>query len=49
MQQDVGIWVTGRSSISKGVEVLSRVSDEMNDVFLHLENPELCDECRQDK
>jgi hypothetical protein len=32
------------SSISKGVEVLSRVSDEMNCVFLHLlENPRLCD------
>jgi hypothetical protein len=32
------------SSISKGVEVLIRVSDEMNSVFLHLlENPRLCD------
>jgi hypothetical protein len=32
------------SSISKGVEVLSRVTDEMNSVFLHLlENPRLCD------
>jgi hypothetical protein len=32
------------SSISKGVEVLSSVSDEINCVFLHLlENPRLCD------
>ncbi len=32
------------SSISKGVEVLSRVSDEINCVFWHLlENPRLCD------
>jgi hypothetical protein len=32
------------SSISKGVEVLSRVSDDINCVFLHLlENPRLCD------
>jgi hypothetical protein len=32
------------SSISKGVEVLSRVNDEINCVFLHLlENPRLCD------
>jgi hypothetical protein len=32
------------SSISKGVEVLSAVSDEINCVFLHLlENPRLCD------
>jgi hypothetical protein len=32
------------SSISKGVEVLSRVNNEMNCVFLHLlENPRLCD------
>jgi hypothetical protein len=32
------------SSILKGVEVLSAVSDEMNCVFLHLlENPRLCD------
>jgi hypothetical protein len=32
------------SSISKGVEVLSAVSQEINCVFLHLlENPRLCD------
>jgi hypothetical protein len=32
------------SSISKGVEVLSAVSDDLNCVFLHLsENPRLCD------
>jgi hypothetical protein len=32
------------SSISKGVEVLSAVSKEINCVFLHLlENPRLCD------
>jgi hypothetical protein len=32
------------SSISKGVEVLSAVSNEINCVFLHLlENPRLCD------
>jgi hypothetical protein len=32
------------SSISKGVEVLSRVNNEINCVFLHLlENPRLCD------
>ena len=32
------------SSISKGVEVLSRVNDDINCVFLHLlENPRLCD------
>jgi hypothetical protein len=32
------------SSISKGVKVLSAVSDEINCVFLHLlENPRLCD------
>jgi hypothetical protein len=32
------------SSISKGVAVLSRVSSNMNSVFLHLlENPRLCD------
>jgi hypothetical protein len=32
------------SSISKGVEVLSRVNNDMNCVFLHLlENPRLCD------
>jgi hypothetical protein len=32
------------SSISKGVEVLSAVSEEINCVFLHLlENPRLCD------
>jgi hypothetical protein len=31
------------SSLSKGVEVLSAVSNEINCVFLHLENPRLCD------
>jgi hypothetical protein len=32
------------SSISKGVDVLSGVSDDINSVFLHLlENPRLCD------
>jgi hypothetical protein len=32
------------SSISKGVEVLNRVSNDINCVFLHLlENPRLCD------
>jgi hypothetical protein len=32
------------SSISKGVQVLSRVNDDINCVFLHLlENPRLCD------
>jgi hypothetical protein len=32
------------SSISKGVDVLSRVNDDINSVFLHLlENPRLCD------
>jgi hypothetical protein len=32
------------SSISKGVDVLSVVSDDVNCVFLHLlENPRLCD------
>jgi hypothetical protein len=32
------------SSVSKGVEVLSAVSEEINCVFLHLlENPRLCD------
>jgi hypothetical protein len=32
------------SSISKGVDVLSAVSDEIDCVFLHLlENPRLCD------
>jgi hypothetical protein len=32
------------SSISKGVDVLSRVSSNINSVFLHLlENPRLCD------
>jgi hypothetical protein len=32
------------SSISKGVEVLSRVNNDINCVFLHLlENPRLCD------
>jgi hypothetical protein len=35
--------IEGRSSISKGVEVLSAVSDAINCVFLHLlENPRLC-------
>jgi hypothetical protein len=32
------------SSISKGVDVLSAVSDDINCLFLHLlENPRLCD------
>jgi hypothetical protein len=32
------------SSISKGVDVLSGVSNDINSVFLHLlENPRLCD------
>jgi hypothetical protein len=32
------------SSISKGIDVLSRVSNDINSVFLHLlENPRLCD------
>jgi hypothetical protein len=32
------------SSISKGVEVLSRVRNDINSVFMHLlENPSLCD------
>jgi hypothetical protein len=32
------------SSVSKGVEVLSSVNDEINCLFLHLlENPRLCD------
>jgi hypothetical protein len=32
------------SSISKGVDVLSRVNNNINSVFLHLlENPRLCD------
>jgi hypothetical protein len=32
------------SSISKGVDVLSRVNDDINSVFFHLlENPRLCD------
>jgi hypothetical protein len=32
------------SSISKGVEVLSRVNDDINCLLLHLsENPRLCD------
>jgi hypothetical protein len=32
------------SSVSKGVQVLSRVNDDINCVFLHLlENPRLCD------
>jgi hypothetical protein len=32
------------SSISKGVEVLSKVESSINCVFLHLlENPRLCD------
>jgi hypothetical protein len=36
--------VQDRSSISKGVDVLSRVSNDINSVFLHLlENPRLCD------
>jgi hypothetical protein len=36
--------IKDRSSISKGVDVLSAVSDEIDCVFLHLlENPSLCD------
>jgi hypothetical protein len=36
--------IEGGSSISKGVSVLSGVSDDINCVFLHLlENPSLCD------
>jgi hypothetical protein len=36
--------ITDGSSISKGVDVLSAVSDEIDCVFLHLlENPSLCD------
>jgi hypothetical protein len=32
------------SSISKGVDVLSRVNNDINCIFLHLlENPRLCD------
>jgi hypothetical protein len=38
------------SSISKGVEVLSRVNDDINCVFLHLlENPRLCDRSAVEK
>jgi hypothetical protein len=37
-------------SISKGVEVLSRVNNDMNCVFLHLlENPRLCDRSSVEK
>jgi hypothetical protein len=44
MKQEVGILIEDGSSISKGVEVLSRVNSEINCVFLHLlENPTLCD------
>jgi hypothetical protein len=36
--------IEDRSSISKGIEVLSAVSKEINCIFLHLlENPKLCD------
>jgi hypothetical protein len=36
--------VQDRSSISKGVDVLSLVSSDINSIFLHLlENPRLCD------
>jgi hypothetical protein len=38
------------SSISKGVQVLSRVNKDMNGVFLHLlENPRLCDRSAVEK
>jgi hypothetical protein len=38
------------SSISKGVEVLSRVNNSINCVFLHrLENPRLCDRSAVEK
>jgi hypothetical protein len=38
------------SSISKGVEVLSTVNDDINCVFLHLlENPRLCDRSAVEK
>jgi hypothetical protein len=38
------------SSVSKGVEVLSAVSEEINCVFLHLlENPRLCDRSAVEK
>jgi hypothetical protein len=38
------------SSISKGVDVLSRVNDNINCVFLHLlENPRLCDRSAVEK
>jgi hypothetical protein len=38
------------SSISKGVEVLSRVNNDINCVFLHLlENPRLCDRSAVEK
>jgi hypothetical protein len=38
------------SSISRGVEVLSRVNNEINCVFLHLlENPSLCDRSAVEK
>jgi hypothetical protein len=39
-----GYLIKDGSSISKGVDVLSAVSDEIDCVFLHLlENPSLCD------
>jgi hypothetical protein len=42
--------IEGGSSISKGVEVLSAVSNEINCVFLHLlENPRLCDRSTVEK
>jgi hypothetical protein len=43
---EAGRWylITDGSSVSKGVDVLSAVSDEIDCVFLHLlENPSLCD------
>jgi hypothetical protein len=44
MQQDVGYLIEDGSSISKGVDVLSAVSNDIDSVFLHpLENPRLCD------
>jgi hypothetical protein len=39
-----GCLIQDGCSISKGVEVLSRVNDDINCVFLHLlENPTLCE------
>jgi hypothetical protein len=45
---EAGRWylIEDGSSISKGVKVLSAVSNQINCVFLHLlENPTLCDRC----